>query len=568
MIKEMVNKMKRHKCQNRFLWCTIVLGAFFFTFSSAAQATRQRETLADPHPSATLSGIIIATPLFEQNANKAWDSYKRPFQSPIVKLFGKDKDLLLYSRTGFADGAVSAELAALKNKAGKYVTANLVLKEALQARQKARWIIHREITGGKAKRREAAGAEANKELRLWIDEPLILLARTPIIGYEDIGPHAAPQPVAVYDSSNTCIACDSFYVVLTDAKKNPSRKVSFDIEKAVENNTLDLVICHEMAHGIMFDAFGRPDNTNIGRGPSINGHSPEYITDRVTSFSEGWAEAFEAFFGRNKKNVSALGESKYGIASFLIGRQDQVRRDRWLWLEGKANRDASMKNAAQMMACEGVIAGLFFDILSNRALVSPFEKSIEIMVCRKPLDFPAFLNAWLELFPGDRRVILRIFLEHTRYATLDPEIAELYRASYLARRRLGERKGNDETLMAAEKAYVTAKEEAFAKILVAGDPFAGMPAQMWFGLELVRRSDNKVTRFIRINLDLNTADEFLLNYSELFTGKDLDAFLELRAQKRGFKGKPLTVLQKIMGAERWKKLSEEGFQFYEHPLSR
>lgn len=538
----------------------LLLLAGLILFCSDAFASRQRMQLAEPDHSSPLTGVLVAAPLFEKTRN-GWDPYKRESQDPIVELFGGDGKMLSYARSAFAEGKDPDYLIKFRQVAGKYLQGSKTIKDALKARQKARWIICRELTSGPGRSEKAANPDAKAVLQQWVEEPLALLPRTPIPGLESTGPHAVPYPLAVYNDRNECVAFDSFFIVIADSERHSAQEVPFNVARSVENDTLDLVVCHELAHGIMFDAYGRPHNRKVGRGPSIHGHTADLITDREKAWLEGWAEAFEAFYGRNRK-ITRLGESHYGIASFLIDRQDSVRRDRWLWLTGKANQAAQMKNAAQMMASEGVIAGLFFDILANRALVSPFEKSITVMVRRQPKDFAAFVNAWLELFPGDRRTMLRIVLEHTRYATFDPSVTALYQEFYRVRRALQTRKGSNSEALVAEKAYLKAKEEAFAKALAGADPFSALPPQLWTGIENLTRKDGRVTRMARLNVDLNSVDAFLLEYSGLFEKPQIAEFLATRDKQGFFRGNPIDVLRRFIGEERWKKLPDEGVKFY------
>ncbi|HPW57581.1 MAG TPA: hypothetical protein PLK58_03000 [Candidatus Rifleibacterium sp.] len=527
---------------------------------SAVIASRQREQLAEPDHSSTLTGVLVAAPLFEKIRND-WEPYKRQSQDPVVEFFGGDGDMLSYGRSAFAEGKDPDYLIKFRQVAGKYLQNSKTIKDTLRARQTARWIIYRELTSGTDQAEKAVNPDIKAVLRQWVDEPLLLLPRTSIPGMQSSGPHAVPYPLAVYNDKNECVAFDSFFIVIDDSEERQAHKIPFNVVRSVENDTLDLVVCHELAHGIMFDAYCRPHNRKVGNGPSIHGHTTDLITDREKAWLEGWAEAFEAFYGRNRK-ITRLGESHYGIASFLIDRQDSVRRDRWLWLTGRANQAAQMKNAAQMMASEGVIAGLIFDILSNRALVSPFEKSITVMTRRKPKDFAAFVNAWLELFPGDRRTMLRIILEHTKYATFDSTVSALYQEFYRARRAMQTRKGNNTDAQTAEKAYLKAKEEAFAKAFAGANPFSALPPQLWIGIENLTRKDGKVIRMARLNIDLNSVDAFLLEYSGLFAKPQIAEFLAAREKQCFFRGKPIDALRSFIGEERWKKLPDEGVKFY------
>ena len=89
----------------------------------------------------------------------------------------------------------------------------------------------------------------------------------------------------------------------------------FSVSDALNNDTLDLVLAHENAHGIMFDMYGRAFGA-IQR-ISTNGHDAPYITDLGMAFIEGWAEAFEAVYGPANPKLAEKDRKKYNISEFF-----------------------------------------------------------------------------------------------------------------------------------------------------------------------------------------------------------------------------------------------------------
>jgi len=134
-------------------------------------------------------------------------------------------------------------------------------------------------------------------------------------------------------------------------------KGAFDVSAAVENDTLDLVFCHENAHGIMFDMYG----AFMDRVQKVSniGHDSAMISDGGLAYIEGWAEAFEALYGPANPLLTLKPEEreKYRISEFLFGRQDPIRRQRYIWAF-QDQKTGLLKTGQQILHTEGVIAGV------------------------------------------------------------------------------------------------------------------------------------------------------------------------------------------------------------------
>lgn len=133
------------------------------------------------------------------------------------------------------------------------------------------------------------------------------------------------------------------------------------------------------------------------------------------------------------------------------------------------------------MALEGVIAGLFFDLLTSRAIVAPFEKCCEVLALDRPSSFPEFVRGFLRRFPEDRRIVCRILLENTHGAIMDRDVGGLYRTAYWARKALQQHRGTRETKALAERTYRRYLEQLVARAVSGEDLFANVGAPVWFG---------------------------------------------------------------------------------------
>ncbi len=522
---------------------------------------RPRTTLGDVSTTSA-NQVVIAAPAFEKKPpdpkagvyEEYWAAFIRPCDNPFVRVFSHVGQLL-YGFDDYGSNESPKELATLQQVAGPYLRKNPHIRDALAARRTARGIIARFLDASVVEKKEDLEAVREQAYR-WMSQPLVILSRNPSLVGRAIGPSCHFFPIGILGSDGKQKHLETSFVLLEDLRAEQG-KTPFSVARAVSNDTLDLVVCHEMAHAIMRDAYGRAGNKTL-RPISANGHSPELITDATLAFTEGWAEAFEAFYGRDKRNINSLGERNNGVASVLLDRQHPVRRERWLWLNGPEAKDGRLKNSAQLMACEGVIATLFYEILENRALVSPFEKSIQIMWRDRPASFPAFVSSWLKRFSEDRRILLRIVLENTRYATIDAQLPQLYQNWYEMKRKFHRKEASAEAMRTAEEAYTRRKEEVFAKALAGADPFAALFPELWVNVSCSCKVNGSAASSMReLNLDLNTMDAALFESAKLCSKAEAAKIIERRDAGGGWRGNPLAVAEAALG-ERWGKLAGEG----------
>lgn len=337
----------------------------------------------------------------------------------------------------------------------------------------------------------------------------------------------------------------------------------FSVKDALDNDTLDLVLGHENAHGIMFDLYGRAFGA-IQR-VSTNGHDAPYITDLGMAIIEGWAEAFEAVYGPTNPKLAEKDRKKYNISEFLYGRQDPIRRDRYIWARPTGKKTGVLKNGLQLVCTEGVVAGQFYDLLTSRAITGAYEKCISVMLLTQPESYPAFIREFVKLYPDDKKVVYRILLEGLNYVTMDRQAAPLYRAYYEAKLAYVAKKLGKDAFEKAKKAFVGFKEELFEKAMKGADPFANVGPEMWFSgslkLDGEKRSGSAETKVIlaakfggkkdnvwNFNMDLNTITGKML--VALGAKEETAAKIIADREAKGFfTGSPLKVLEGALGSE-------------------
>ncbi len=300
----------------------------------------------------------------------------------------------------------------------------------------------------------------------------------------------------------------------------------FLVTDAIKNDTFDLVVAHENAHGIMFDMYG--SQMGVVEKKSNMGHDGPVISDRGLAYIEGWAEAFEALYGPTNPLLKLKEEEreKYRISEFLFTRQDPVRRDRYIWQTTK-KKTGILKNGLQIVSTEGAVAGVFYDILTSRAIKDPFIKSISVMYSHRPKDFIGFLKGWVKDFPEDKRVLYRIFLEGTTYATVSNKARGLYHDYYQAKLKYVQKKMDQKEFYPIKEKWTSYKEELFNTVMQQDNIDANIGPDLWMKVGVIPGApDHK-----DLNVNLSTVTPGLLANLQLNGLTDEDVIKMIQARE-------------------------------------
>lgn len=184
-----------------------------------------------------------------------------------------------------------------------------------------------------------------------------------------------------------------------------------------------------------------------------------------------------------------------------------------------------------------------------------------------PMNFMEFVQNYVKLFPDDKKVIYRILLENSHYVTMHINAAESYKNYYEFNVAYKQKKISKEDFTAARTAYKAYTEELFADAMKTDAIFANVGPQMWFAgkinLSQLKKEASeakqyfasalgKKDEFYEFRLDLNTAtvDMFrMIGFAEA----DAASMVKARNEKGFFKGNPVTIINKIVGDERFAK---------------
>lgn len=208
-------------------------------------------------------------------------------------------------------------------------------------------------------------------------------------------------------------------------------------------------------------------------------HTVTAITDSYLAFAEGFAEHLEILSAERMGtlNVDALYDRGYDVGAWLCLRDEAlrihgVRENRFLYLPALPEEDGSdyaalhaahntsssvmperLKNGAQAMASEGLIASFFYrvmrcDALLNAPLPDALSAVLPDAACAqealllkelwalshvrmdRPHLFTDFVAAYGACFPQEREAMLRVFAEVTELVTVSREAPAVFGTLY------------------------------------------------------------------------------------------------------------------------------------------
>ncbi|GAB4282257.1 MAG: hypothetical protein Kow0029_27690 [Candidatus Rifleibacteriota bacterium] len=556
--------MKKFRAQNRLLLIAISVAVFItgtaFARGPVTQLSNDPATLGD-------KPIIAAEPVTVGKGNLIGGF--------IGKVLNVPKQVKL-SEVGYLAFALSNEAiqAIPSEKATKellpYFLASKEMQDSLKLRRTARQIRYQYFKKVIPKLKELT-AEQKKAILDFLSQsvgsPMVMMAKSPLPSFMPTpGPCMIPLGVeVVQNKTGKRLDIETSMICVLDIEAKG--KKLFSVKDAMNNDTLDLVLCHENAHAIQFDLYGKLFQ-KIQR-VSTNGHDAPYITDLGLAYIEGWAEAFEAVYGPSNPKLKEKDRKKYNISEFLYGRQDPIRRDRYVWAQTRGRKTGVLKNGLQLMSTEGVIAGLFYDILTSRAINAPFDKCVMTMLAN-PMNFVEFVKTYVKMFPEDKKVIYRIFLENTHYVTMHAKAAEAYKNYYQHKLAFVQKRESKADFLKARDAYKNYTEALFKKAMANDKIFENIGPQLWFEgkinlTKLKEKASNakkiyaelfgKKDEYYTFRMDLNTVTVDMLRTIGMAEA-DASKIIEARETAGFFKGNPISILTKVLGKERFDKYNE------------
>lgn len=257
-------------------------------------------------------------------------------------------------------------------------------------------------------------------------------------------------------------------------------------EQSLVNGKLN-IFSHELAHVKMSNIL-----PELKEGKSTMQHLSVAITDENTAFIEGFAIQFERFaydnvklyrdlFNKDNNNeqiiklwqseldsgnrINGVVDNRFiyqNVNSSNIKQQSKLVNKLILEHTSPMFNKLKLKNAQQLLACEGVIATLFYRINSNEKLqnnyleasfynhftvrdipnnlaikdiFTPFENVIlkNLWVLYQMRDnyknkslMINFIETWISCFPQDKQELINIFISTTLGKTVDNSLSDIY----------------------------------------------------------------------------------------------------------------------------------------------
>ena len=362
-------------------------------------------------------------------------------------------------------------------------------------------------------------------------------------------------------------------------------------EEGIATGNLEEIFSHELGHLILKSLLG-----DINSGPSRKMHQSMTVTDYPTAFDEGYAEHFQPLVRDATDNAYLRELNKGATATDLnllwLSRLDQQLRtdgvkrnlfihrkalpaaslqpdpDRYrLYLDSETSVDFlsdELKNAQEMMACEGVIATLFYRLVNDdrlrnqyqetgfyqqflapgvssgeiKQVIPPYENvnlklfaamrrvGLESAHARLPLMI-RIVNAYASLFPNEAEEVYGVFLKTTYGVTALQELAVTFERAAVAGRRGDMEAFRQSSLAAFSLLRATTGQIAHGKLALDGnlgpelwvlDPSFKIAPAVW-----------ERDRTLPLTINLNTAAEPELM---TFPGVDLAVAHRIVAERR------------------------------------
>jgi hypothetical protein len=158
-------------------------------------------------------------------------------------------------------------------------------------------------------------------------------------------------------------------------------------------------------------------------------HSKNTISDEGFAISEGWAEALEAISTKDYR-------AKYGSdSSWRLQSHQNIEDNNYIFKDAgvsKVVNNGVLKTSGEMLSTEGVNASMFYDMLESNKIQNCQNKIFTVFEESKPQTYRDFVYDYIQKYPEDRSTVIKMFLEDTKYTTVDSSAAARYKDLYNA----------------------------------------------------------------------------------------------------------------------------------------
>jgi hypothetical protein len=349
----------------------------------------------------------------------------------------------------------------------------------------------------------------------------------------------------------------------------------------IKKSGIEEIFAHEFSH-LWLSLL----SYDFGLSKSNKFHTCTAITDPFMAFSEGFAEHLEVVtkdLGHNMDWESTFWDYGYDVNAWLCLRDEQLRyysviNNRFIYhtalpysedydiynhlhfahITSSAFTPEKLKNGNQMMASEGVVASVFYQMYKHELfkntfledrfysqfgvnknsltpLINLYAKVLFIISkidLRKPTLMTDFIRSYGEEFPNEKKDLHDVFLKVTHYSTVSPKATEDFGRLY----RIG-RRGEVNAFKDILKKTMDLKNALFERVL-SGD----LTLDYALAEELWIDSDEEITpipwspeKKVKYRFDINTATEIDLLSLDGMTFEHANNLIKKRDSRCGFR---------------------------------
>ena len=209
-----------------------------------------------------------------------------------------------------------------------------------------------------------------------------------------------------------------------------NRIVISDTSEIFSGNTSDptsaSIIAHETGHMIMDQLYETP---NYPKSDYYGSHSKNTVSDEGFAISEGWAEALEALSTKEYRKTNGTGDS------WRLKTQQNIEDNKYIYKDAgvtNVTNYGALKTSGEMLSTEGVNASMFYDMLESKGIQNSYTKICSVFEEAKPQTYREFVYDYINKYPEDQSQVTRIFLEDTKYTTVDSTAMARYSDLYQA----------------------------------------------------------------------------------------------------------------------------------------
>lgn len=349
----------------------------------------------------------------------------------------------------------------------------------------------------------------------------------------------------------------------------------------IKSSGIEDIFAHEFSH-LWLNLLGY----DFGLSQSNKFHTCTAITDPFMAFSEGFAEHLEIVtkdLGDKFDIKSIFWDYGYDVNAWLCLRDKQLRyygviNNRFIYhtafpylqdndtynhlhldhITSSAFTPEKLKSGNQMMASEGVVSSIFYQMYKHELFKNTFldhtfylqfgvDKNdlnplmnlyIKILFAISKINLKKstlmvdFIQSYGDEFHNEKNKLYEIFLQVTHYSTISPKSTEVFANLYRIGRR-GEIEAFKEILLSTNEW----KKDMFNRVLSGELPLNhALVSELWID------SDKDITPIpwepkekVKYHFDINTATEIDFLSLDKMTFEQAVELIKIRDSKSGFK---------------------------------